>query len=398
MSDSYDAIIVGAGPAGCISSLLLARSSFNVLLLDKAYFPRDKTCGEGITPRAINLLTRLGLDHLIRNYPRIDKVMISAPGRNPWITHIPEINQTPSWGVVVPRREFDAKLLAEAKRAGINVIEGIRVIEPYIENGMVAGVIGFKDKEKVVFKAKLVIAADGAYSCLKRRIFGSIFGKNLDHAFAVRAIIAPVQIDLPDTIEFHFKKEILPMYGWFFPIAPDKANVGIGVAFSRKKDRCPEVKRLFNEFLNDEKIKSRMKLNSVIGSLKGHHIPLGGSFSKLVYPGIIFVGDAGGFANPFTGEGISYAMESAEIGAKVVEIALNRKDFSLYTLKIYPTLCKERFGRNFRLSRALRFIFSSPLLLDGFAKMAKKRLHRMDAIAQIFLSSKPRFPLRFLLP
>ena len=357
-----DVTIVGAGPAGTSCAYFLARLGYDVLLVDRRSFPREKVCGDAISPRSLKTLEEMRLLRTIERsgFKKSDGITIFSPSGYRMSAKSPKTEFLP-YGYVAPRMEFDEILRSHAVDAGAEFFE-VLVKEPLLKNKSVVGVRGKHDGNITEINSEVVIAADGAFSALTRYLLKEERKRRANVGVAVRAYFSGVESF--DFVEFHYEQKLLPGYGWIFPIGDDMANVGVGVMPAHRKIN---LNAYFKRFITGA---TRLKDAKQMGKARGWLVPTGGSRHSRTKNGILFIGDAASFVNPLTGEGISYALESGKLAADVAAKALKLEDTSLRTLKEYDTAWKKQFAADFRHSLLLRRLVRRPLLLDRIIKNA----------------------------
>ena len=370
----YDVIVVGGGPGGSTCAALLGRAGKKVLLLDKAHFPRDKTCGDALSG-SLRVQKDMGITEKIRNVQHavINGVEFSSP--EGVVVDIPfESN-----GFCSPRYVYDNIVFEEALKSA-DVMQNFEVTGLLKEDEQVVGVTGTKDNERKEIRAKLVIGADGAFSLVARET--GCHDLDPKHTItAVRAYYTGVK-NVTDKIELHFVNEILPGYFWIFPVGGGMCNVGVGMVddiMMRKKLQMPSsMMKIINE--NPLFIERFAGATMEKGSLKGWRLPIGSKRRKMHGDGFVLVGDAAGLIDPFTGEGISNATVSGEIAANWAIKALNAQNFTSSFLKGYAdevwAFLGPKMKTSYRLQRIGRIKFLTNLI---FRKAARSR-HIMESL------------------
>lgn len=315
-----DAIVVGAGPGGSSAAFHLARRNRHVILLERRWFPRDKSCGDGLTRPAMRLLDEMGaLGSLGGRETGGLRAVVRGQGER-------EFRYRPGGGPtergrVVPRAELDQVLCDCAVDAGAELVENTSAEQLIVADGRVVGVrIAGPAGERELF-APVVIVASGAASTLAHST-GLLPRAEARVGFAVREYFDGLDA-LDDLLEIHlpvFERQgiyLLPSYGWVFPTGPSSANVGIGL-FHR--ERQANVRQLYEEFVERLRAEDpRFARARPLARLRGAPLRFDFTPERCTAPGLALVGDAAGMISPFTGEGISYALESAKWLAEVVD-------------------------------------------------------------------------------
>ena len=352
MAEHFDLAIAGGGPAGAAAAWQAVQAGARVVVLDKAEFPRDKPCGDGLTPRAVSYLQRMGLADQVDNFHRVNGAKIFSPSE--WDLSFPQRPGMPDHGHVARRTELDALLLDQARAAGAEVRQSAEVVEPMVDdNGRVVGVI-LDDGEQI--NADAVIAADGAYSPVKRalRLESQCNGYS---AIAIRAEM-PVHRPDADTLDIHlklaFNGDQLPGYGWVFPLGGGRANIGLGYCTSYKHWHDINATQLLKEFLATLPAEWELPPMSELKeskALQAWRLPMGFTAWPPWRPGILFAGDALGAARPVSGAGISKALQSGLAAGECAVAALTNggpDDFTNYGQRMQASWGKEyRRGRFF---------------------------------------------------
>lgn len=357
MSDA-EVIVVGAGPAGATAAYYLATAGVDVLVLEKSAFPREKVCGDGFTPRAVRELVAMGLpmrreDGWVRNRG----LRVYGGGHRlelPW----PQLDAFGDYGLCRTRYGFDAELVAHARAAGAKVQERVTVTGPIRDErtGRVRGVTARSDGTDLTFRAPVVIAADGG-SARFALALGIERRPDRPMGVAVRTYFrTPMHDD--EWLESHLelwdgppgRSNLLPGYGWIFPLGDGTANVGLGSVSSRSGSRV-DHRELLRRWLPGIPPQWEIGPDTQVGSVRGAALPMGFNRMPLYRSGVLLVGDAGGMVNPFNGEGIAYAMQAGRRAAEVVVQARARGVGSDRVLAGYPDLIRQDLGGYYTLGR-----------------------------------------------
>ena len=339
-----DVVVAGAGPAGSTTARLLAQQGWDVLLVDRARFPRLKTCGDGLTPRCVSALQRLDLlpQLLEAGYPQVEGARMVAPNGHEWHACFAEYApHLPGYGLVVPRSELDELLRQRAVGAGVRFLENFHAQAALRSNGQVTGLQGLRDGSVQTIHARLTVAATGASIGLPRAL--GVLSRVPPMVRAARAYYEGVE-GLGCEFEFHFRPEVAPGYAWVFPSPGGKANVGVGLfpqSAGYAHDSNP--KQVLQRFLERRDIRRRFRDARLLGRLEAYPLRTDYPNSPVCGPGFLLVGEAAGLVNPVTGEGIDFALESGEIAARAAGEALRRGDVSLRGLRAYERALRRSF-------------------------------------------------------
>ncbi len=399
-SSDFDVIVVGGGPAGSSTAIRLANSGKKVLLLDKASFPRDKTCGDGISGKSVMLLRELGIEGDVGRVPgaKIFGVTISSP--NGTLLDIPMSGK--NYGYCVRREVFDNVLFQKAKHLKNVVIrENFSVSDVIVRNGFVLGVKGTdsKTKKALEFSSKVVVGADGATSVVANKL-GLHRHDPRHHIVAIRAYYEGVT-GLTDKIEIHFIDGVLPGYFWIFPVDEGKCNVGIGMVTQDLQKRGVKLDKLmFDAIEKNGLFRSRFQNARLVGPVKGWNLPLGSTKRKSFGNGFLLIGDAASLIDPFTGEGIGNALYSGKIAAEEIVRAFGANDFSESFFQTYSNRLDKELYPELKTSYNLQRLINHQWLLNFIVHKAKTKPQVANFIAESLVNDQPReklaSPLTFL--
>jgi geranylgeranyl reductase family protein len=375
-----DVIVVGAGPAGSTTAYYLAQAGLDVLLLEKSRFPREKVCGDGLTPRAVKALVAMGVpisedDGWLRN----KGLRVVGAGMRlelPW----PELTSYPGYGLVRTRMDFDQRLAQRAREAGAHLIEGVTVTGPVRDDrtDRIVGVTARPDGgEQQVYRGRLVIAADGNSS----RLSVSMGLRKRDDrpiGVAVRAYYtSPRHEDdyLESWLDLWDQDRLLPGYGWIFGMGDGTSNIGLGLLNTSTAFGNTDYHALLKRWLAGMPPEWGFTEENRVGSIRGAALPMAFNRTPSYTDGLLLVGDAAGMVNPFNGEGIAYAMESGEIAARVVTQALAWPDAAgaERVLQGYPRVLADAYGGYYALGRAFVKAIGHPELMRFATRHAMSR-------------------------
>ena len=352
-----DVLVVGAGPAGSAAAAWAARAGLDVVLADAAVFPRDKTCGDGLTPRAIGELQRLGLEDWLRAHTVNQGLRAHGFGQT---LHLPWPGGTlPSWGSAVARTELDDHLRTTAIKAGAEAIDGARAVDVRHEGGRVAAVVFRSGSETFEIECERVVVADGVRSPLGK-VLGRVWHRDTVYAVAGRSYVASEMSDDP-WISSHLELrgedgEILSGYGWIFPLGTGEVNLGVGSLATSKRPANVAVKPLMQHYADERR--EDFQLSGELRAPTSALLPMGGAVSHVAGPNWALIGDAAACVNPLNGEGIDYGLES---GRMVAEVLAEGHDLE----RIWPALLKDQYGESFSIARRLAGLVTVPRVLPA---------------------------------
>ena len=322
-SHEADVIVVGAGPAGSSTATYLARSGLDVALLEKSQFPREKVCGDGLTPRATRQLIKLGIDTSRQaGWLHNKGLRIYGGKQQPFLLDWPELADFPSYGLVRPRSDFDDLLARNAVASGAKLYELANVTAPIVDQHT-DRIVGVTTKDGRTFTAPVVVAADGNSSRLSLGM-GLSTRDDRPMGVAVRTYYTSPRTD-DDYLESWLelwdgepgKSSLLPGYGWIFGMGDGTSNVGLGILNTSSAFGNTDYRELLRRWLANTPEEWGYRDENMTTPIRGAALPMGFNRQPHYTRGLLLVGDAGGMVNPFNGEGIAYAMESADIAAEL---------------------------------------------------------------------------------
>jgi menaquinone-9 beta-reductase len=366
-----DVVVVGAGPAGSATATHLARHGLQVSLLEKSRFPREKVCGDGLTPRGTSQLIRLGVDTSGEAGWLHNKGLRIYGGARPFELEWPDLADFPPYGLVRPRADLDQLLARHAVAAGASLYELSNVVEPIID-ARSERIVGVRTKDGRRFTAPMVVAADGNSTRLSLAMG---LGRRVDRPMgvAVRTYYSsPRHRDdyLESWLELWEgkpgKSALLPGYGWIFGMGDGTCNVGLGILNTSSAFGKTDYKDLLRRWLDNTPEDWGFRGENMISPVRGAALPMGFNRQPHYGRGLLLVGDAGGMINPFNGEGIAYAMESAEIAAAAMAEAHQRgpgTPGAERALQAYPIKLKAALGGYYTLGRAFVKLIGHPQVM-----------------------------------
>jgi menaquinone-9 beta-reductase len=385
INEDADVIVVGAGPAGSTAATYLARAGLDVLLLEKSSFPREKVCGDGLTPRGVKQLIDLGIDTREENGWLHNKGLRVVGGGITMELDWPELATFPNYGLVRPRMDFDEMLANTAKAAGARMHENTTVTKAIIENGRVVGVEAKQGPEKnpVTYRAPITVACDGVSARLALSV-GLQKDDDKPMGVAVRRYYASPRTK-DDYLESHLELwapdgKLLPGYGWIFGMGDGSVNVGLGILSTSKAYGTTDYRQLLRSWLDGTPEEWGFREENATSRIGGAALPMGLNRKPHYSKGLVLVGDAGGMVNPFNGEGIGYAMESAKIASESVVQALARTGVNReHALHGYPIRIEQALGSYYRLGNVFSKLIGNPAVMRTATKygMPRKRLMKL---------------------
>jgi menaquinone-9 beta-reductase len=361
-----DVLVVGAGPGGSAAAYHLARHGIDVTLVERSAFPREKVCGDGLTPRGVRAMLRMDIDPDDPGFERVLGLRVYSK-RTTIELPFPELEGFPRYGLVRTRKDFDELLARRAQAAGARFLERTEVVAPVMQDGWVTGALvrpaEDRDAEPVTVRARLVLAADGASSKL-----GTAVGVRRDPSRPLGiAARRYYRIDrrpgpwFESWLDLWEGDKLLPGYGWLFPVSDGTINLGAGMLNTFRGFKDVSAQRLFKVFAEMMPPDWGVSEETAEGRLLSGPLPMGGCRQPAAVPGMLLIGDAAGLVNPFNGEGIAYAIESGEIAAEVTAEALVRDRPGL--AQMYPTLLRERYGKYFTWGRGFARVLGYPAVM-----------------------------------
>jgi menaquinone-9 beta-reductase len=370
-------LVIGGGPAGSAAAYWLADAGWDVAVVEKKRFPREKTCGDGLTPRAVRQLADMGLEGALAGCHRHTGLRAGGFGQVVDL-HWPEHPLFPSYGYTITRFDLDGLVADWAAKAGASVWQGTEAVAPILADGVPGGaaageslppVLGAQvregpDGDVREVRARYVIVADGANSRFGRSL-GAARRRDFPLGMALRGYYRSDRHDEP-MIESHLDirgvdGEVVPGYGWIFPMGDGRVNVGVGLLSTDRRMRGVNTSTLMDAFVACAPPSWGLSPETSLGAPTGGKLPMGLSISPRVGPNALVVGDAAGTINPFNGEGISCGYETGRLAAACLGEALAGGGSA--SVLSYDQRLADAYGQYYRVARMFVRLISRPEVL-----------------------------------
>ena len=365
----HDVVVVGGGPAGSACAFWLTDAGWDVVVIEKQVFPREKTCGDGLTPRAVRQLADMGLEGALAGAHRHTGLRAFGFGsclEMPW----PEHPNFPNYGYTITRHDLDGLVAARAVEAGATLLQGTEVVAPVHDESASAGPLptltGVQVREKGArstrtIKARYVVVADGSNSRVGRML-GTSRRRDLPMGMALRGYYSSDRHDDP-LIESHLdirdaEGNVVPGYGWIFPMGDGRVNVGVGLLSTDQRWKGLNTSHLMDTFVEYAPVSWGLRPETSLGPPTGGKLPMGLSVGPRAGGNVLVAGDASGSINPFNGEGITYGYETGRLAAAAVGRALTGEGTA--ALDSYDRELTAAYGPYYNVARAFVHVISHP--------------------------------------
>jgi geranylgeranyl reductase family protein len=370
---TFDVVIVGGGPSGSACAYWLARSGWDVAVVEKKAFPRAKTCGDGLTPRSVRQITDMGLEPAVAAVGhRYDGLRSYGFGQHLEMRW-PEHPSFPSYGYCITRLDLDDLVAANAVAAGATLLTGTEALEvtgllPGDESRLASCTgIAVKDKasgQAAELRARILVVADGSNSRIGRSL-GTHRRREWPMGMAIRGYYSSPSSDDP-FIESHLdirdaEGNVVPGYGWVFPLGDGRINVGVGLLSTDRRWKGVNTTKLMETFVDFAPEHWEISSDEALGPATGGKLPMGLSVGPRTGGNVIVVGDASGSINPFNGEGIAYGYETGRLAA--ASIAESLLGGGPEALAEYDVRLSQAYGVYYDVARAFVRLISEPRLM-----------------------------------
>ncbi|MDO8390481.1 MAG: geranylgeranyl reductase family protein [Actinomycetota bacterium] len=379
-----EVLVIGGGPAGAAAGYWLARAGHDVTIVERKTFPREKTCGDGLTPRAVYQLQEMGLTEALLPYHRYHGLRATGMGRElelQWPSH----SIYPQHGYVVRRRDLDQMVALNAEAAGATLLQGHEAVQPIVDRGFVRGAtVQSKYGPARDIHAKYVVVADGANSRFGRAL-GTFRTREWPYGTAIRTYWQSPKHDDPwieSALDVKDRNgNPMPGYGWIFPVGDGTVNIGVGLLSTFRDFKSVNTTHLLDAYAHQ--VAERWQIdpgNPEVKATSGR-IPMGGSVGPKAGPSYLVVGDAAGSVNPFNGEGIDYAYETARMAAQVLHEALVNNDPA--ALQQYTRMLDDEYADYFKVARLFARVIGRPALMRELTRVGMHSRTLMEWVLRI---------------
>jgi geranylgeranyl reductase family protein len=370
---AHDVVVIGGGPSGSSCAYWLADAGWDVAVVEKKHFPRVKTCGDGLTPRAVRQLADMGLEEALAGSHKYGGLRAYGFGQSlemQW----PDHPNFPNYGYTITRHDLDGLVAERAVKAGATLLAGTEVVAPIVDEAAsppassdalphLTGVT-IKDKESGTtrpLRARYVVVADGANSRVGRML-GTNRRRDLPLGMALRGYYTSDRHD-DLFIESHLDirdaaGDVVPGYGWIFPMGDGRVNVGVGLLSTDRRWKGVNTSHLMELFVAQAPESWGLTPETCLGPPTGGKLPMGLSIGPRVGTNVLLAGDAAGSINPFNGEGIAYGYETGRLAASALGHALSGE--GAQALQDYDRQLQAAYGPYYKVARAFVRMISNP--------------------------------------
>ena len=398
-AEHHDVLVVGGGPSGSSCAYWLADAGWDVALVEKKRFPRVKTCGDGLTPRAVRQLEDMGLLGALAGAHRYRGLRAFGFGQSielPWPSH----PHFPDYGYTITRHDLDGLVVERAAKAGATVLQGTEAVEPILESGTpspeanrrapaLPACTGATVRDTATgalrrIRARYVVVADGANSRFGRAL-GTTRERSYPQGMALRGYYRSERHD-DVWIESHLDVRdangaVVPGYGWIFPLGDGRVNVGVGLLSTERRWKGVNTSRLMDTFVQWAPRSWGLSPEASCGPPTGGRLPMGLAVGPRVGPTTLVVGDAAGTINPFNGEGIAYGYETGRLAAAALGEALAGAGSE--ALALYDRQLQDAYGRYYAVARAFVRMVSNPRIMRLSVSLGMRSDYFMSQLLRI---------------
>ena len=375
--DSADVLVVGAGPGGSAAAAHAVAAGRDVVLADAAVFPRDKTCGDGLTPRAVAELDALGLGALLDDRPRIDGLLLNGWGARQQVRW--PSGRFPAYGSAVARTEFDDAIRTHAVSVGARMIEGAKAIGVEMDGDRVGAVTFATPAGTHTMRVTDLVVADGVRSGIGKSL-GRQWHRNTAYGVAARAYAPSARADshwMGSHLELRGPDDaLLPGYGWVFPLGSaggGQVNVGVGALATSKRPAHMALRPILEHYA--AMVRDEWALDGPPVRITSALLPMGGAVSGVAGRNWMLIGDAAACVNPLNGEGIDYALETARLAVEL----LGTDDYT----DRWRDVLVEHYGLAFSAARRLAGLLTMPKTVPTLGRPGIRSPQLMSMVVRV---------------
>jgi geranylgeranyl reductase family protein len=382
MSLTPQVLVVGGGPGGASAAFWLANRGVDVVLVEKKHYPREKACGDGLTPRAVRQLIDMGFDFDRPDVHRVvglrsyaGEVMLEMP----W----PEHSVYPNWGATLRRSDLDGRVAALAEAEGAKVLQGVEAVAVVDDGSLTAVELSRKGEEADVVMPQYVVVADGSLSRFGRQL-GTERRRDYPFGLAVRGYwkspnstdgFIESQLDIRDG-----EGRAMPGYGWVFPMGDGTVNVGAGLVSTFKGWKDINTSRILEAYLAELPDHWHVGPDPITRPIGGK-LPMAFSVGPKSGTNWLLVGDAAGAVNPFNGEGIDYAYETGRLAAGIIADALAADDPD--ALAAYDDILASEYAAYHRVARIFVSAIGNPSVMRTLTTVGMRSRPLMEWVLKV---------------
>jgi len=380
---SPSVLVVGGGPAGAAAAFWLARDGHDTTLVEAKEYPRDKTCGDGLTPRAILQLMEMGFDFDAPGFHKVTGLRSYAGDDVVLEMSWPDHSRFPDWGGVIRRSDLDRRTARLAEREGATVREKTTAV-PVVENGRLTSVALRGEGGEEIVAPEVTVVADGSMNRFGRAL-GSARRRDYPMGMAARGYYASPRSDdrfLESRLDLRDSSgATMPGYGWVFPLGDGTVNVGVGLLSASKRWKGVNTTNMMNDYAAQAPGRWRLSEEARLTRPSGGKLMMSFSKSPLAGANWVMVGDAAGAINPWNGEGISYAYETGRLAAGYVGEALAAGDLTL--LRRYPRRLEDEYGLYHKMARIFVKAIERPQVMRSLAHVGLRNRPLMEWVLKV---------------
>ncbi|MFT3703850.1 MAG: geranylgeranyl reductase family protein [Agriterribacter sp.] len=387
----YDIIIVGGGPSGSAASIFLKKHnpSVNICIIDKATFPRKKSCGDGLSPGVADIIKEAGMNMFFAEKTPISIFQLVCPGVIDLKYDMKNMGSISNAGYVFPREFFDDQLIKHAATVGVDIFENHEIINITEAGTFSTDISCTHAGNTIVFNSKLVIGADGVHSQVRKYLHVAP-NSNKHMGIALRYYCTIKQPAEP-YLRIDILKSLKNSYGWVFPVSATTANIGIGVDMDVHKKKNINLNTELDKYLLF--LREDFQPEIIGGTRSGYPLPYGSELPKLVYNNKVLIGDAASMINPLTGEGIYYGMQAGKMLAEHIAVNFNATDTLQQSLAAFEEAFTGNYKNHYQFNLTIKKVLASPFAGFFLKRMAKDQ-QRLNKVMGIILGNTSKIDLK----